>query len=461
MTPVMGRRSAPRRGLFAATALLGLASFAFCGTAAAKVFDPTSFTLANGLQVVVIENHRAPVVSHMVWYKIGAADEVPGKSGIAHFLEHLMFKGTEEVPPGQFSKIIAANGGRDNAFTSWDYTGYFQNIARDRLELAMKLEADRMANLVLTDAEVDPERQVILEERRSRIDNRPQALLGEQMNAALFMNHPYGRPIIGWAHEMAGLTTEDAIAWHRHYYAPNNAVLIVAGDITADELKPLAEKYYGVVAARDVPERQRVVEPTQHAPRRVVLKSPRVQQPAWRRKYLAPSYTRGDTEHAYALQVLAEIIGSGSTSRLYRGLVVDGGIAVSAGAWYDADTLDLATFDFWVSPKPGGESEAAVAAVEEAIDAEIARVVAHGIEPEELARAKRRMQAAAVYARDGLQTGARVLGTALATGQTIADVEAWPDRIDAVTAAQVQAAAKAVFVPARSVTGVLLPEPTS
>lgn len=424
---------------------------------AAQVFNPETFTLDNGLQVVVIANHRSPIVTHMVWYKTGAADEQWGKSGIAHFLEHLMFRGTREVPPGEFSKTIARNGGRDNAFTSYDYTGYFQNVARDRLELAMKLEADRMTNLVLTDEVVDPERDVILEERRQVVENRPAALLREQMNAALYLNHPYHRPIIGWENEMRQLSRADATAWYETYYAPNNAILIVAGDVTAADVKPLAERYYGPLKARAIPPRVRPQEPEPRAARRVELKDPRVAQSTVTRSYLAPSYVSGDKEHAYALQVLSELLGGAATSRLNRGLVIDKQIATSAGSWYDADTLDLTSFGISASARNGIE----LRDVEAALDAEIARLLKDGASEEEVSRAKSRMRAAAIYARDSLSTGARVIGSALTTGQTIADVEAWPQRIGAVTAAQVNAAARAVLREDRSVTGLLLPKPAS
>jgi len=441
------------RAALAVALLAGLAA----GRAEAKVFEPESFTLANGMQVVVVSNHRVPVVTHMVWYKCGSADEVPGKSGIAHFLEHLMFKGTPSVPPGEFSKIVARNGGQDNAFTSYDYTGYFQNVAKDRLELVMKMEADRMANLVLTDAQVDPERKVILEERRQTLDNKPASRLNEQMIAAQYMNHPYGRSVIGWEHEMRGLTTADAIAWHRKYYAPNNAILVVGGDITAAELKPLAEKYYGALPARAVPPRVRVQEPTQQAPRRVVLESDQVRQPSWRRTYLAPSHTRGATEHAYPLQVLAEIVGGGATGRLYKALVLPGVLAVSASAYYDASAIDLTTFNVAAGPKIGVD----VSAVETAMQKVLAEVLEKGVTEEEVASAKRRLQDAAILGRDSFNGGARTLGAALAMGRTIEDVESWPDRIGAVTAEQVNAAARHVLVERQSVTGVLLPKPTS
>ncbi|MDP2697268.1 pitrilysin family protein [Thalassospira sp.] len=419
------------------------------GLARAAVFNPETMTLANGMEVVLIENHRAPVVSHMVWYRVGAADEVPGISGIAHFLEHLMFKGTENLAPGDFSKIVARNGGNDNAFTSWDYTAYFQNIARDRLDMVMEMEADRMRNLQLSDDVVLPERDVIIEERRSRIDNSPGALLGEQMRSSLFMQHPYGRPIIGWLHEMQQLSTEDALAFYRRWYAPNNAILVVAGDITMDELKPLAEKYYGAIPAGEITARQRVLEPTQHAPRKVVLQDTRVGQPSMSRYYLAPSYRSGDPEQAAALEVLSEILGSGTTSRLYRALVIDQALATGAGSFYDPVAVDMATFGFYAVPRDGVE----LADLEAALDGEIAKLITDGISEDELDRARLKLLDSAVFARDSLSAAARVLGEALAVGLSVDHVESWPDRINAVTLDQVNEAAKAVLIDRQSVTG--------
>lgn len=442
-----------RLGLIAALALVAVAA----APARAGLFNPETFTLENGLQVVVVPNHLAPVVTHMVWYKVGAADEPAGKSGIAHFLEHLMFKGTDKIPPGQFSKIVARNGGQDNAFTSQDYTSYFQRVARDRLELVMELEADRMANLHITDAEVVPEREVVMEERRSRSENEPAALLGEAMRAALYMNHPYREPIIGWEHEIRALTTEDALAFYRRYYAPNNAVLIVGGDVTADELRPLAEKYYGAIPAREVPERARPQEPPHHAAARVVLESPLVAQPSWTRYYPAPSYSAGETEHAHALVVLADLFGQGSSSRLHESLVVDGGVAVSAGAGYDSEAWDTTEFYIHASPRPGVE----LAALEDAVEAEVARLLEDGVGEEEVARAKRRLRAATVYSRDSMFAAARIFGVALTTGRSIEDVESWLERIEAVSVDDVERAARAVLRDDRSVTGELLPVPSS
>ncbi len=445
-----------RAAILCAAVVSGAAAFG-PGPARAQVFNPEVATLPNGLMVVAIPNHRAPIVTHMVWYRVGAGDEVPGKSGLAHFLEHLMFKGTKEVPPGEFSKIVARNGGRDNAFTSYDYTAYFQNIARDRLELVMKLESDRMRNLVLTDAQVNPEREVILEERRTTTDNNPASRLREQMQAALFLNSPYHRPIIGWEHEMRGLTTRDAIAWYRRYYAPNNAILIVAGDITMAELKPLAEKYYGAIPRRPVPPRVRPTEPPPEVARRVELKDTRVRQTSWSRVYLAPSYVAGDKQYADALQVLAELFGGGVTGRLHKALVIDKPLATGAGAYYDPDALGMSQFGISAGLRPDAKLED----LEAAVEAEIKRLVEGGVTDDEVERATTRLRADVVYARDSLQTGARAIGEALTTGTGIAQVEGWPARIAAVTPAQVTAAARAVLREERSVTGVLLPKPSS
>ena len=420
--------------------------------AQAGVFNPETTTLSNGMQVVLVENHRAPVVTQMVWYKVGAADEVPGTSGIAHFLEHLMFKGTKKIAPGEFSKIVARNGGQDNAFTAWDYTAYFQNIARDRLGMVMEMEADRMQNLQLTDKVVLPERDVIIEERRMRIDNNPSALLGEQMRNALFMQHPYGRPIIGWLHEMKQLTTQDAMNWYKKWYAPNNAILVVAGDITMAELKPMAEKYYGSIPAREVPKRDRVKEPTQHAPRKVTLTDARVGQPSMSRYYLAPSYNTEHSDEAAPLEIFSEILGSGTTSRLYKSLVVDQKLATSAGSFYDPVALNLSTFGFYAVPRDGVK----MADLEAALDDEIAKTLKDGITQKELDEARQRLLDSAVFARDSLSAGARTLGKALAVGLTVDQVESWPDRIKAVTLDQVNDAARAVLDDKRSVTGWLM-----
>ncbi len=427
---------------------------AFVPAAQAAVFSPKTFELENGLKVVVIENHRAPIAMQMVWYRVGAADEKPGESGLAHFLEHLLFKGTKTVKPGEFSRKIARIGGRENAFTSHDYTAYYQTVAAHEIEMVMKLEADRMQNLVLSDEVVMPERDVVLEERRTRTDNSPAAQLGEQRNRILYLNHPYGRPVIGWMSEIQALTTEKALAFYRKHYAPNNAMLIVAGDVTAEHVRALAEKYYGPVPRRMIPARVRPKEPPQRAQRRVILESEQVRQPAWSRVYLAPSFATAEKERAYALEVLSQVLGGGSTSRLYRTLVVERGIASNVRAWYAGDGLDYAEFGIFASPTADGDIDA----LEKAVLQELAAAVREGFKSEDIERAKRLIIASAIYARDGLRAGPMAFGQAFTQGQTVEDVESWPERISAITPDQVMEAARILLDKRRSVTSILLPE---
>lgn len=420
----------------------------------AAVFNPQSFTLKNGMQVVLIPNNRVPVVRHMVWYKVGSADEPAGKSGIAHYFEHLMFKGTPSVPAGEFSRIVARNGGRDNAFTSYDYTAYFQTVAKDRLPLVMEMEADRMTNLTLTKEVIEPERQVILEERRQRTDNSPGAQLREQLGTVQYMNHPYRIPVIGWAHEIEKLSLEDLRRFYKKWYAPNNAILVVEGDVTLDELRPLAEKYYGQIPRGSEMKRIRPSEPPAHADRRVVKRDVRVRQPSLQRTYLAPSYGKPseDSEASYALQVLENIVGGSATSRLYKSLVVEQKLAVSAGLSYSPNRLDLTELTFWASPKPG----VSVDQLEEALLSEIQLLIDKGVAQDEVMRAKTSLVNEAVFARDNLGTGAQVLGSALAIGLSPEQVENWPDAINAVTRDDVNRALRQVLDGQKTVTGVLL-----
>ncbi|MGZ8371126.1 MAG: M16 family metallopeptidase [Caulobacteraceae bacterium] len=427
----------------------------------ADVFNPETFTLANGMQVVVVPNHRVPVVTHMVWYRVGAANEPAGQSGVAHLLEHLMFKGTDTVAPGEFSRMVARHGGQENAFTSYHYTSYFQNVAKDRLEQVMMLEADRMGNLALTPEQIETERQVVIEERRQRVDNNPAATLAELRDVALYMNAEYRRPVIGFQHEIEALTPDEITAFYRRWYVPNNAILVVGGDITVDELRPLAEKSYGVLEAEPVPDDSVRMEPPHHAPRRVVMRDAKVGQPMWSRAWLAPSYMAGlapdfapdrDRE-AYPLQVAAEVLGGGPVSVLYRRLVIEQQLAVSAGASYDPTMMGQSRFSVSASPRPGVTIEG----LEAAVDAVLADVMETGFVPEDVEQAKRRMQADAFYARDSLGAGANILGRALATGLAVADVEAWPERIAAVSPEAAHTALIDVLEPKRSVTAHLLP----
>lgn len=417
----------------------------------------TEFTLDNGLQVVVLPDHRAPVVTQMVYYHVGAADEAPGESGIAHFLEHLMFKGTKTHPEGEFSRAVADIGGQENAFTTDDYTGYYQQVPASELAMVMKYEADRMANLVLTDEVVAPERDVILEERRMRVDNDPGAQLQETVQATLFQNSPYGIPVIGWRSEMEQLSRDDAIAFYDKYYTPNNATLLVAGDVTASEVKALAEETFGKVERRADPgDRDRALEPEPLAARTVTLTDEKVTQPSMQRVYLAPGETIAEPGEAEALDVLADILGGGTTSRLYRSLVVEKGIAAGTGAYYGGTALKESQFGVYGMPR----GEASLAEIETAIDAEIAEVRKTGVTEAELERAKNRVRKNMIYLRDSQTAMARRVGAALSTGRTLKDVETWPDRIEAVTVADVNEVARKYLTPERSVTGYLKPEQT-
>jgi zinc protease len=421
------------------------------GTSPAAGPEVAHFRLDNGLDVVVIPDRRAPVVTHMVWYHVGSADEPEGKSGIAHFLEHLMFKGTEKHPGG-FSKEVAELGGQENAFTSYDYTAYFQRVARQHLGAMMAFEADRMSGLALTDAVVDPERNVVLEERKMRVDNDPSSQLAEEIAATLFTHHPYGTPIIGWEDEIEGLTRDDAISFHDRFYTPNNATLVVAGDVTAEEVRILAEESYGRSARRaEPPPRHRPQEPPQRAERRLTLSDPRVEQPVFQRHWRAPSYLRAKQGEAEALDLLAQILGGGATSRLYRTLVADKKIAAYAAGWYGGTAVDETRFTVWASPLPGVGFDA----IEGSITGEVERLVQGGVDEAELGRAKRRLVADALYARDNQSTLARHFGATLATGGTVEQLLGWPDRIAAVTAEEVRRVARTFLADARSVTGLL------
>lgn len=436
--------------------LRGLCLVAWAFTALPALADTvTDFTLSNGMQVVVIEDHRAPVVTHMVWYRVGAADEPPGHSGIAHFFEHLMFKGTDDLAPGEFSATVEAQGGNDNAFTSWDYTAYFQRVAADRLDLMMRMEADRMRDLTLTEEVVATERGVILEERSQRTDSDPAALLQEQARAALYLNHPYGIPVIGWRHEIAALSREDALAFYQTYYAPNNAVVVVAGDVTPDEVRKLAETHYGPLKPTPglAAERHRPAEPPQLAERRLTMSDPRVAEPYVFRTYLAPERDPGDQKQAAALTYLAELLGgSGTTSVLARALQFDAQTAVWSSAFYDGTALDSGTFGLAVVPVPG----VTLAEAEAAMDKAIADFLKTGVDQAAFDRIRTQLRASEIYARDNVDGLARKYGEALTTGLTVADVQAWPEVLQQVTPADVMAAAAEVLDRRQSVTAWLM-----
>lgn len=416
----------------------------------------SEFKLANGMDVVVIPDHRSPVVTHMVWYRVGAADEARGTSGIAHFLEHLMFKSTDKIPVGEFSKIVGRLGGQDNAFTGNDATAYFQRVSKDRLGKMMEMEADRMVHLRLDEKEVLTERDVILEERRSRIENNPSSILDEQMNAALYQNHPYGKPVIGWYHEMAKLSRQNALDFYKHYYAPNNAILVVSGDVTAEEVRKLADETYGKIPANPtVPAtRQRPADPPQLVARRLTLKDPRAGNYSFQRYYQTPSYVTAQPGEAEALDILMKITGSGSTSRLYKKLVVESKLASSAGGDYSGYGLDGGTISLYAVAADGVPLEK----VEAATDDVLASIVKNGVTGAELTRAKNSYLADYVYDSDNQATLARRYGWNLAVGRTVADVEAWPANISKVTADDVKKVAAKYLDIKDSVTGYLIPD---
>ena len=415
----------------------------------------SNFTLGNGMEVVVVEDHRAPVVQHMVWYRAGSADEPKGQSGVAHYLEHLLFKATDTLESGELSSTVAANGGKDNAFTSHDYTAYYQRIASDRLELMMRMEIDRLVNSRLTERDIVTEREVILEERKQRTDNRPRALFREQAQAVQYHNHRYGVQIIGWRHEMETLNMEDALSFYGTYYAPNNAILVVSGDVDPAEVNKLAEKYYGVIPANpDLPERLRTEEPPQTAARRLTYKDARVAQPYMQRSYLAPERDSGAQEQAAALFLLAELLGGGTTSYLANALQFDQQTAVYTGAFYSGMSLDDTTFSFLVVPSEGVSLQEA----EDALDQTYAAFLEDGVDAEQLDRIKLQLRASEIYARDNVDGIANRYGRGLTSGLTVADVQAWPDVLQAVTAEQIIAVAKQVLRPEVSVTGWLMRE---
>jgi zinc protease len=423
---------------------LALALLCVCGLtgspAAADLYHPETFTLQNGLEVIIIPNHRAPVVTQMVWYKVGSADEPVGKSGIAHYLEHLMFKGTKTRKAGDYSALIARHGGKENAFTAWDYTAYFATVGRDSLPLVMALEADRMANLSPKAGEAATELKVVLAERAQRTDNVPEGMLQEAVLSSLFVHHPYGRPIIGWRGEIERLTLADALDFYRRWYAPGNAVLVLSGDIDAKTARPLIDKTFGRIPARAVPPRLRVTEPVLLPDRHVTLADPRVSQPSLLRVYQAPSARLPQGVSIPALDVLKAVL-AGESGRFYQHLVIEKKLAVSVHFDVDSVAYDLGTAGFQLVPADGVTLDA----LDQALSDELAALLDQGVGEDDVARAKAALLRRAELGRDSVMGPAYAFGLARTTGQTVADVESWPDRIGRVTVADVTAAAKAVF----------------
>ena len=423
-----------------------------------KVFNAETFTLDNGLQVVVIPNHRAPVVTHMLWYKVGAADEPQGDgvSGEAHFLEHLMFKGTKAIGPGKFSRLIRSMGGNDNAFTSWDYTAYYQSIAKERLPIVMAMEADRMININPPEKEIAPEHQVIIEERRQRTDNDPKALFSEQIRSILYNTSPYGIPIIGWKEEMPKITWDLAKNYHDKWYAPNNAILVVSGDVTLEEMKAFAQKYYGFLPKKEIGAHIRPNVPRPAAPVTLEFHDKAVQQPVFMRAAIAPSFVQNKKD-AYALQVLQNVISGGASTRLYQSLAVKQKIAVDIDMNYDESNRGQGSIWIYATPAEG----VSLKKLEEAIDKEFRAMIKDGIAAEEVQKAKDRLIDGAIYARDSVTGPAMAIGQALASGASLDDVEYWPARISEVTPEDVTRVLKQYLDPDQPdyqpVTGYMLP----
>jgi len=413
------------------------------------------FKLDNGLKIVVQEDHRSPVVVSQVWYRAGSVDEFNGTTGVAHVLEHMMFKGTRKVPSGEFSRIVAAAGGRENAFTSRDYTVYFQQLEKSRLELSFRLEADRMVNLNFSDADFAKEIQVVMEERRWRTEDKPQAQVGEQMMSAVFASHPYRHPVIGWMNDLEHMTAKDAREWYRRWYAPNNATLVVVGDVDPKQVYRLAKKYFGPLKAQKLPPRKPQQEPDQKGERRLVVKAP-AKLPYVALAYQAPSLRGVDDWEPYALEILAGVLDGHAASRLNRDLVRRDRIAVEVSAGYDAVNRGPALFEFDVTPSEGYTVED----VEVAIRGQIEQLKEEGISEEELQRVKAQVIAADVYQRDSMFYQAMQIGMLESTpGLSWRMLDSFTQRLHAVTAEQVREVARKYLVDDRLTVAVLDPQP--
>lgn len=409
------------------------------------------FALENGLEVYIIPNHRVPAVNHTLWYRVGSADDPPGKSGLAHYHEHMMFQGTTTRGKGEYSQIIARHGGRENAFTGYDTTGYYVSIAKEHLPLVMELEADRIQNLRPSEDDALKEREVIIEERRSRTENNPQALLDEQLDAALFLNHPYRLPAIGWRHEMETLTLQDVMDFHRRYTQMGNAVLILSGDITKQEAQPLVEKYYGALPRGEKPPRRWTQEPPQISERKITLRHENVKQPSLTLQFMAPSMAT-DAKQAPAFMVLGYILGGSNTSRLYQKLVVERKLATDISSGYNGFSLGPSPLMIRATPSPKIE----LVTLADAIRSEI-KSLSQNVTADELTRAKTLLKADAVFSREGLQQMGQVLGWALMSGLETQVVTRWENIIESVSADDVKRAATTLKNEA-AVEGWLLPK---
>jgi zinc protease len=422
------------------------------GVAAA---NPHEQTLSNGLKVIVKEDHRSPVVVSQIWYRVGSMDEVSGATGVAHVLEHMMFKGTRKVPSGEFSRIIAAAGGRENAFTGRDYTAYFQQLEKSKLPVAFELEADRMQNLVLSADEFAKEIRVVMEERRLRTDDQPRALLHEKLLSTAFQVHPYRNPIIGWMTDLEHMTVADARDWYEHWYAPNNAVLVVVGDVNPKEVFALAQKHFGKIRPRALPRRKPQEEPAQAGIKRVTVKAPGT-LPYLSMAYKAPVLRDPEQDwEPYALEVLAGVLDGNASARLNQRLVRESRIAQSADAGYDATARGPGLFYLSGTPSEGRS----VAELEAALRAEVAKIVQEGVTGEELDRVKAQVTAAHVFQRDSVFYQAMLIGQFEMVGLSHRDIDRVVAKIREVTPEQVREVAAKYLVDDRLTVAVLDPQP--
>lgn len=429
-------------GGLAATALV-------CGTALAdsaeEAWAPETFTLTNGMEVVVLPDHRAPVVTHMVWYKVGAVDEDPGKSGIAHLFEHVMFKETDDLEDGEFDSTISRVGGQHNAFTSWDYTAYYQRVAKQHLGKMMELEAERMTDLIIDE---DPEgsfiteRDVVKEERRQRVDNNPGVILQEQVLAEFWKDHPYEITVIGRMDEVEALTPQDGIDFYKKYYSPENTILVVAGDVTGDEVRTLAEEHYGKIEPSGLVDgtRKWAEVPALTETKELSHSDPKVRQPVWYRYYNGTSQLR-DRDFSLALDVGLDVLGGGNTSLLYVALVEEQKVAVNAGTFAWTGLHDDGPAVIYATPSPGVSMEE----LEAAVMAEINALLETGFKDEDVERVRNSMAASAIYARDNQQNMAQLFGSWMAIGGSIDDLMSYEDDIRAITTEQALSAARQVF----------------
>ncbi len=425
----------------------------FCVPAIAA--DAQQRKLANGMKVIVKEDHRSPIVVSMVWYRAGSMDEVSGTTGVAHVLEHMMFKGTKKIPAGEFSRTIARAGGRDNAFTSRDYTAYHQQLHKSKLPLALELEADRMANLSLSEEEFSKEIRVVMEERRMRTDDDAHAQVSEQLMASVYVAHPYRTPIVGWMNDLANMRAEDARRWYDTWYVPNNATLVVAGDVVTEEVFRLAEKFFGPIPSRPLPERKPQVEPAQPGIKRLTVKAPG-ELPYVLMAYHVPVLRDPEKDwEPYALSVLNGVLDGYDAARLNRELVKTSRIANAAGASYDGVNRGEGLFYLDGTPAEGRS----VAEIEEALRGQIARVVKEGISEQELRRVKSQVTASQVFSQDSVYYQAMRIGMLETVGIPHQTADLQVLRLQEVTAEQVREVARKYLVDDNLTVAVLDPQP--